>query len=287
MVDQGTVPRIQRGLHMPPKHARTSETVAPGANLELEACLRCPARPRGFCAEFTADELAEIAAMKLPARTLPPRTEIYHQGEHPGGYYAVLAGWVALRIGLEDGSRHIFDFALPGAFLGIVSGPAMEFSHAADCITEVRICELPRAALHQFVDQRPRALERLLHITACHAARAQDHFTNLSGRDARDRLAHLLVELFFRARHRLPVHAGDSIAIPLTQVEIGEAIGLTSVHVSRMFSALREDRIIRFAQGTLTVLDPPRLLAAAGSFVDMGDYGRDGLLHDAPATKPR
>jgi CRP/FNR family transcriptional regulator, anaerobic regulatory protein len=250
----------------------------------VETCKRCPARARGFCSEFVADDLDELAEVRLPARSLAAGTDIYRQGDTAGGYYTVLDGWVALRTTMEDGTRHILDFAVQGAFLGIVFEPASELGHTAECLTEVRLCELPRARLHAFVADRTNALGRLLHITACHEARAYDHFVNLAGRNGRDRLAHLMVELFFRVHHRLPTHIGDSVAIPLTQAHIGEAIGLTAVHVSRMFAKLRKDGMASYGKGTLTVLNPERLLHAAGAVGHAGDYGRDGPFSSAPAN---
>jgi CRP-like cAMP-binding protein len=265
----------------PDSKSGMSATVAEHAR---ESCRHCLARSGGFCSEFGTDDIAELASIKLPARGLAAGTEIYRQGDAPGGYYTVLNGWVALRMGMADGSRHILDFAMPGAFLGIVTDPGADYGHTAECVTDVRVCELPRARLHEFVGGRPNALDRLLHITACHEAGAQDHFVNLAGRDARDRLAHLIVELFFRVYRRLPTRRGDSLAIPLTQTQIGEAIGLTSVHVSRMFRALREDGMASYAKGVLTVLNPERLLHVAGTLGRAADYGRDGLIHAAPGN---
>ena len=95
-------------------------------------------------------------------------------------------------------------------------------------------------------------------------ARAHDHLANLGLRGARERIAHLLLEIYVRLRQHLPDTPGETLRLPLSQGLIGQALGLTYVHISRTLHILREQKIVRFANQTLEIIDPLALLAAAG-----------------------
>jgi CRP-like cAMP-binding protein len=106
--------------------------------------------------------------------------------------------------------------------------------------------------------------KHLSHLIAMHEARAHDHLINNASRDAHGRIAHLLIELYFRQRHRLPAVPNETIDLPLTLALIGEAVGLTPVHVSRSLRRLREERVLRLHRGRLLIIDPDALIRTSG-----------------------
>jgi Crp-like helix-turn-helix domain len=52
---------------------------------------------------------------------------------------------------------------------------------------------------------------------------------------------------------------GHGFDFPLTQVELGDTLGVSTVHVNRMLQQLREDGLITLKGKTLTILDLERL----------------------------
>jgi CRP-like cAMP-binding protein len=52
---------------------------------------------------------------------------------------------------------------------------------------------------------------------------------------------------------------GDTIQLPLTQAELGDTLGLSTVHVNRVLQELRKDGLIRWQGDSLTILDWERL----------------------------
>jgi Crp-like helix-turn-helix domain len=87
-------------------------------------------------------------------------------------------------------------------------------------------------------------------------------------RGARERISRILLEIYVRVRRRLPAEPGEILPVPLSQAHIGQALGLTYVHVCRTLQILREQRIIRFANQRLEIINPSALVAAAGIEVD-------------------
>ncbi len=229
-----------------------------------ESCAACPARRLGLCAQLAAEDIAALAEIKRHARVVSAGSVLYRQNEPCHDYVIVLAGWVALQKVLENGSRHILDFGVPGTFLGIEPAPGAPMGHSAQCLTDVTACLLPRGRFDHLVSRRITVCSRLAELAAAHEARAQDHLANLSGRDAYGRVAHLMAELFFRVQRKFPPLAGDVASLPLSLEHIAQATGLTAVHVSRILRALREERVLHFRKPRLEILDPDALLKAAG-----------------------
>jgi CRP-like cAMP-binding protein len=86
---------------------------------------------------------------------------------------------------------------------------------------------------------------------------------NVGRRDAFESVGHLMCELYLRMRN-VGLTADHSFELPLTQEEIGDALGLTPVHVNRVLQRMRADGLITFARGALNILDYRRLEAASG-----------------------
>ena len=229
-----------------------------------ESCLACKVRGYTVCAPLATTAIDRVAMLKQPSRRLPAGAAIYAEQERCGAYFTVLEGWVALTAALEDGGRVVLDFALPGDFFGFQANPSVPRPQSAVAVTDVRLCPLPRAGLEALIGAEPVVAAHLSHLIAVHEARAHDHLISSAGRDARARVAHLLIELYFRQLHRLPRQRDETIDLPLTLALIGEAVGLTAVHVSRTLRRMREDGVLRLHRGRLVIADPDALIRASG-----------------------
>jgi CRP-like cAMP-binding protein len=222
-------------------------------------------------------ELETITDLEAGARVIPAGSDLYRQGDLCSTYFIVLNGWIALSVLLDDGSCQILDFALPGAVLGFQSAPNAPMYHSARCLSLVRVYAFPRRKLDIIIETNPRLAVLLCRQITANEARAHDHLTNLGLRGARERIAHLLLEIYVRLRRRLPVEPGETIHLPLSQGHIGQALGLTYVHVCRTLQSLREQKIVRLANHKLEIIDPPALMAAAGIEHDMLDHPQESI----------
>lgn len=232
--------------------------------LRRSDCLICPARSRTICAAVPEEQIDRIALIKRPARQLKPHDVIYVEDAQCVEYFTVLHGWVALTALLERGQRVVLDFALPGDFFGFQADPAAPRTQSAVAITSVRLCPLPKAEVEALINVDPVVAAHLAHLIAAHEARAHDHVINSNTREARQRVAHLLIELYFRQRQQLPRQPHDTIELPLTLALIADTIGLTPVHVSRTLRRLREQGVVRFHRRRLYIEDPDALMRVSG-----------------------
>ncbi len=234
------------------------------ANHPESHCVRCGARGWTVCASLTDAELTAVERIKLGERKYPAGSDFLRQGEPQREVFTLLDGWAMRYSLLDDGSRQVIDFCLPGAFIGFQPDSEAPKGYAAQAITGIKTCVLPQKGLMDLMSETPNMAVRL----ACIAYRDQvsmaRHLANVGRRMARGRVANLLMELFVRARMRSPAASCEAIPLPLTQELIGDALGLTSVHVNRTRRGLREDRIVSLGGGTLRILDPDRLAEEAG-----------------------
>lgn len=229
------------------------------------SCLGCAARPSTVCAAVPTPEIERVALIKSPSRRLPAGAMIYAEQERCVECFTVLSGWVALTAALEDGRRMVLDFQLPGDYFGFQANPAVPRGHGAVAVTAVRLCPLPRSRMLPLLAADPALSKHLSHLVALHEARAQDRLVNNTVRDARGRVARLLVELYFRQNHRLPHEPGQVVDLPLTLALVGDALGVSEEHISRSLRSLREEGIIRLHRGQLRICAPDALVRLSGA----------------------
>jgi CRP/FNR family transcriptional regulator len=197
-------------------------------------------------------------------RTIEAGGDLFSIGWTGKSVFNLLDGWVAVYTLLEDGRRQIVQFALPGAILGILPSRRGPATVGAQALTDVTVSVIPIPVLTAHSRTEPEICLRMVRSLARDCSLAFDHLTSIGRRSARERVAHLLLELFTRYRAQWPGNHIEAMTLPLTQEQIGDATGLTFVHVNRVLSALRKEGIVQFHYRRLRILNPDRLIEVAG-----------------------
>lgn len=226
-------------------------------------CQECPVRGLTLCQPLSGDALDIVQTFKWGDRVLPAGSQLFMPADTCSELFNLLDGWIALYRVLNGGQNQILDFALPGSFLGYQPDLQAPMLHGAECLTDVSVCVFPRRQFISLIQKHPSLAIRLADMNAHRAIIAHDHLTNVGLRTARTRIVHLLRELCSRMGHHQKISSGQTIEIPLSQRHIGDALGLTNVHVSQTLSGLREKGLLRFKKGRLEIFDPDRLFKAA------------------------
>ena len=169
-------------------------------------------------------------------------SDLYRQGDPCSTYYIVLSGWIALSVLLDDGSCQILDFALPGAVLGFQSGPDAPMYHSARCLSVVRVY----ASRGVSWIRSWKAIRVLLLCSATRSLpmRPVPMITSpISGCEVQGSASPASSRDLCEVRRRLPAEPGEIIQLPLSQVHIGQALGLTYVHVCRTLQNFAKKRL--------------------------------------------
>ena len=186
----------------------------------------------------------------------------------------LLSGLVG-RTKSTSAGRQIMEVHLPGDWVDLHSFLLKRLDSDMTALTPVRVATLAHEGLRQVVASRPHLTRVLWFLTCLDAAISREWEVSLGRRDARSRLAHLLCEL--SARLGLIGQADDrGFALAMTQAQLGECLGLTPVHISRVSRQLREEGLATISRGRVDVLDRDGLQVA-------GQWTADYLYLDPPS----
>jgi len=236
-------------------------------------CSNCAIRDATVCGALRTDQLEILQEFKSCDRILPAHTHLYRAGERLHEIYNPLSGWMALYRILESGKRQVLQIELPGGFLGYQANLDEPMLHSAQCITDVAVCVFPRRAFPGLLERHPAIGSRLIGMVANEVARGHDQLTNVGSRPGVERVAHFLLQIYMQLRQRKHAMNADVQSLPLTQEMIGDALGLTPVHINRILRQLRERRLVVLQNRTLKVLDLGGLRKMADrSQVDMAVF---------------
>lgn len=224
-------------------------------------CPNCRTSIDGLCKNCAPEVLRVIGNYKSGDRLLKAGEDLFRLGERNDMIYHLVDGWVFLYDLLEDGRRQILHFALPGALVGFYDNIAL---HGAHALTDAAVGIIPHDNLGALLEKNPGIGLRLTWMVWRERNLAYDHLSSIGRRSARERVARLLIELFVRYRMQWPGNRIEEMHLPLTQEHIGDAAGLTGVHVNRVLSDLRTEGIVDFHYRRLRILDPDKLIAVAG-----------------------
>jgi CRP-like cAMP-binding protein len=169
-------------------------------------------------------------------------------------FYVNNDGWLFRYKILHNGSRQIVDFVLPGDVFALQACLFKGSLYSIATVTPVSLSVIPFAQIDHVFETDPKLSKALFWSATCEAARLAEHLTDAGRRSAYERLSHLFLELFVRARLAGMVDE-MSFHMPLTQELIADALGLTHVHVNRTVKSLRDDKLIAIDGKRLTILD--------------------------------
>jgi CRP-like cAMP-binding protein len=175
-------------------------------------------------------------------------------GRHYESVYAVHDGWLFRYKILHNGSRQIVDFILPGQFFGLQACCFKRSLYSVATVTEASLSIAPLGAIDRVFEQNLELSKMLFWSAVCESAILAERLIDAGRRSAYERLSHLLLELFVRL-NQIGSTEGMTFYMPLTQELIGDALGLTTVHVNRTFRSLRDDKLIEIDGKSITILD--------------------------------
>lgn len=194
---------------------------------------------------------------------MPAGKDLIMEGDTPTGFMVVLEGWACRYKLLPAGSRQILAFLIPGDSGGMRGASRPRIEHSVATITPARVASIPRARMDEIMIARPSLSRALTSIQSIDNDTLLEWMVSIGRRTSMERVAHLMCELYVRVCNIDPCHGGK-FPLPLTQAEIGDALGLTAVHVNRVLRRLRLDSVMTLAGGYVTIHDFTMLAGIAG-----------------------
>lgn len=231
-------------------------------------------------AKLSQDECAALAKVSRAKVTVDARRDIVHEGDRPSVVRLVLSGWACRYKTTADGNRQIVGLFIPGDFCDLNIYILRHMDHSIGALTSVRIAEISPDQIEKLMDDHPRVTRALWWHDLVTASIQREWLLNIGARGAFERLAHLFAEMFFRMR-AVGLVEGDSCEFPLTQNDLGDAMGLTPVHVNRMLQELRQKGLVEVERKRLRIPDLDALMQAGQFNPNYLHLDREGRHLDA------
>lgn len=243
--------------------------------LNPRRCFACPDRGgsnyvRGSCfadvlgerIDLTTSEREALVRLEDRPREVRRGAVLQRENEPGGELFIVRKGLMMSYVLLDDGSRQILRFLFPGDLLGVSSVIYRESPETLAALTDCTVCPFDKAALSQLFLDHPRVAAMILVLNQVERVALTDRLAALGRTSAKARVAALLLDMRNRLRGTDKTIEG-TFTLGLTQEEIGDATGLTAVHVNRMLRQLEEEGLMTREAGKVTIRDERGLTRAA------------------------
>jgi CRP-like cAMP-binding protein len=167
------------------------------------------------------------------------------------------SGWVVSSKTMANGTRIVTDFSLHGDVLSSASASIAQESVQA--ISNVKCYEFV-GHLSSKAGEASSQLPLIMTIEMMKRhARIVERLASIGRRDAFGRTGHLLLELAVRAGATSRPDL-DGFECPLKQSEIGDALGLSTVHINRVLKEMRLAGLLSFRNGIVEFLNRRKLI---------------------------
>lgn len=217
---------------------------------------------RGFC-PLTETEIADLVAATARPRKYAARHDLIREGDRPGPVFVVLEGWACRYKILPSGTRQVLAYLMPGDSCDLHIGLLAEMDHSIQTITPATVATVERGMMDAMLDHH-RGIARAMYIgQLIDEGTMRAWITSMGRRTSIERVAHLMCELYLRARN-IGLTSETSFKLPLSQLLLADSLGMTPVHLNRVLKELRQTGAMTLARGSLLITDPGKLVRIAG-----------------------
>ena len=227
---------------------------------------------------LTQEELQTLDSAISELRRFANGEELIRRGQRVDVSTYLIEGYMVRSVMDREGGRQILGLHVPGDFLDLHAFPLKRLDHDVSAVGEAKVALVPHRALREILARQPHLARILWYSTLLDAATHREWIFRLGRLDALGRVCHFLCETEMRLRF-VDLSDGVRFPMPLSQREIADVCGITTVHMSRTMAALRQLDLVSFDGGKATILNYQGL-ADLGEFDGDYLYGQQGGLYD-------
>ncbi len=214
-------------------------------------------------AVLTPRDIGTLEGVTSRTRKYLPRQDLIREGDEPGPVFVLLEGWACRYKILPSGTRQIMAFLMPGDACDLHVSMLAEMDHSIQAITSAKVAMIPSGEMEAMMHESPGIARAMYTAQLIDEGIMRAWIVSMGRRSSIERVAHLICELYLRARN-IGLTAGHEFSLPLSQLVLADALGLTAVHVNRVLRELRLSGAMAPRRGSLEILDPVKLVQIAG-----------------------
>ena len=208
---------------------------------------------------LSRDDLEAIRKLTFVNRLLASGEDVVRQGDKPRVSALVVRGMMARYHTRTGGGRQYLSFHIAGDLPDVQALFLDVMDHAVCAIREAEVALIPHKDIFELFERRLSIGYAFWRETLIDAAIFREAITNNSSRPVRTRIAHFFCEQYYRAQ-AAGIATEGSCALPLSQIQLGETLGLSVVTANRGLQALRRTGAAEFRDGVLTVRNWKKLM---------------------------
>jgi CRP-like cAMP-binding protein len=203
---------------------------------------------------LSSDERGSVEAMPLVSKELAPGQQIALEGNEPSHCCLVVEGLLRRYSTLSNGTVQTLSIHVPGDMPDLQGLHLRTMDHTLASIGRGQVALIAHRDLLNVLARSPRLANLFWRESLVDAAVARAWVKVLGGHGALGRFAHLACELYARMKV-MGLVRDNSYPLPLTQVQLGETIGASVVHVNRILKKLRSDSLLEHKEGRLVIMN--------------------------------
>jgi CRP-like cAMP-binding protein len=210
--------------------------------------------------QFSPEELALVARLKLGQRLADPETEVLDPAETGRVILTVFEGWAYRYRDYGGSRRQILEILLPGDSIGLDGALLGSQPYPVRALTALNVCVLDATMLERILESHPALARGLMAGLAQEQRRADARMWGQ--RSGPQRCAYFMLDIHDRLQRRGMVNGGCQF--PLQRRHLASTLGISGTHVARSLAELRAAGLATVANGALLIQDRARLAALAG-----------------------
>ncbi|RYG89572.1 MAG: Crp/Fnr family transcriptional regulator [Alphaproteobacteria bacterium] len=214
-------------------------------------------------AEITDEDASALEKATARPRRYVARQDLIREGDEPGPMFVVLEGWVCRYKILPSGTRQIMAFLMPGDACDLHIKLLAEMDHSIQAITTAMVATVSRGDMQAMMHKHPNVASAMYSAQLIDEGIMRAWIVSMGRRSSVERVAHLVCELYLRARS-IGLAGEGEFALPLSQLVLADALGMTAVHINRVLKELRLAGAMALKRGSVIILDPIKLVQIAG-----------------------
>lgn len=209
------------------------------------------------------EEVSALTRATATQRKVRAKHDLIREGDRPGPVFVMLEGWACRYKILPSGTRQVLAYLMPGDSCDLHVGLLAEMDHSIGTITPATFATVERADIDALLDEYPSIAKAIYVAQLVDEGTMRAWITSMGRRASIERVAHLMCELYIRARN-IGLAKEPSFALPVSQLLLADSLGMTPVHLNRVLKELRRTGAMTLGRGSIVLSDLPQLVKIAG-----------------------
>jgi CRP-like cAMP-binding protein len=243
--------------------AETASPIPPSPNAPKVASVHAFVRRLNSLYPLQAAEVARCVDLIDDVRVIAGNEHVLQEQQASTEALVLLEGLACHYRIMDSGRRQMTGIVVPGDFCDYGFLSSSPIRQSVQALGRAIVGRINLAQLSALTEDHPNVVVAIMRAASIDQACSRELAVSLGARDAVQRMSYFLCELYHRMRVVGLVNHGGQFPLTMTQSELGEALGLSTVHVNRTVQHLRRSKLIAMVHGTITVLDIAALSALA------------------------